>query len=296
MKKQDFPPVILLVLVAVLSAALGRSSAFCSPDPTQVERQTQIRGQDCQTLKDFFARLEQDKTNKAPSEEVRRILLQALPEAYRKGWVETMSRAGTGTEGSACMTVRVLYVEGRKEEAIRALITYTILLRTGEASATSYDERLGALVILRDAARLSIMEQEKDREGPQLVRILPEKEVRIGGKGVIGLNFAGSNENPIDGGDGAAAPVKEERVNFYVFRDYEIKPAGSVLKSREERLREGDSYVRSVYSGAVIFKKDMKGNIIGILSPYTVSRDDRRIEKGMVRYNWDGEKETFVKE
>lgn len=296
MKKQNFP-VILFVLAAVLSAALA-TGALCSPDPTRVDRETQIRGQDFQTLKDFFTRFEQDKTNKVPSEEVRRILLQALPGAYRRGWAEAKCQTGTGAEGPACMTVRVLYVEGRREEAIRALITYTILLKSGEAPATSYDERLGALVILRDAARLSIMEQEqeKDRERPQLVRILPEKEVRIGGKGVIGLNFAGSNEQPIDRGDGPAAPVKEERVNFYVFQDYEIKPAGSVLKSREERLREGDSYVRSVYSGAVIFKKDMKGNIVGILSPYTVSRNDRRIEKGMVRYDWDGVRETFVKE
>jgi hypothetical protein len=254
-----------------------------------------IRGQDCQALKDFFARFELDKTNKVPSEEVRRILLRALPEAYRKGWAETMGRTAAGADRSACMTVRVLYVEGRKgEKPIRALIAFTILLKTSEASATYYDERLGALVILRDSARLSIMGREEDREGLQFVRILQEKEVRIGGRGVIGLNFAGSNENPIDAGP--ATLLTEERVNFYVFQDNGIKPAGSVLKSRGERLREGDSRVTALYRGAVIFKKDMKGNIIGILSPYTVTRDDRRIEKGMVRYSWDGEKETFVKE
>src|SRR5208337_354984 len=133
-----------------------------------------------QTLKDFFARFQRDRTNKVPGEEVKRILIQALPEGYRKGWIEAKSRAGVGINESADMTVRVLYVEGRKEEKpIRALITFTVLSRTGEASAASYDERLATLVIGRDAAHLSIMDREKDREGLQLVHILQEKEVHI---------------------------------------------------------------------------------------------------------------------
>jgi hypothetical protein len=291
MKKQHLRLFMLFVLSVVLSGSLPRT-ALCGPDHRQAPGEAVIRGRDCQILKDFFERFEQDKTNRVPGGEVKQILLQALPEVYRKEWAEGMARTGAGTDGPACMTVRVLYVEGRKEEKpIRALIAFSTLLKTGEGSAAYYDERLGALVILRDEARLSLMEQEKDREGLQFVRISPEKEVRIGGHGVIGLDFAGSNENQISAGP--AALLKEERVNFYVFQDGGIKPAGSVLKSREERLREGDS---DVYSGAVIFKKDMKGNIIGILSPYTVTRDDRRIEKGMVRYVWDKEKETFVRE
>jgi hypothetical protein len=148
--------------------------------------------------------------------------------------------------------------------------------------------------VRRDAARLSIMEQEKDLEGLQFVHILQEKEVHIGGKGVIGLNFTGLNENPTDAG--APTRLKEEWVNFYIFQDNGIKPAGSVLKGREERLLEGTKMIRAVYSGTIVFKKDMKGNIIGILSPYTVTRDDKRTEKGMVRYTWDIEKEIFAKE
>ncbi len=222
-------------------------------------------------------------------------MFQALPGEYKKGWIEALGRAGVGINESVDMTVRVLYVEGRKEEKpIRALITFTVLPRTGEASAASYDERLAALVIGRDAAHLSIMEREEDREGLQLVHILQEKEVHIGGRNVIGLNFTGVNENQIEAG--TATLLKEERVNFYIFEDSEIKPAGSVLKGREENLREGGRNVRSVYSGTIVFKKDMKGNVIGILSPYTITRDSRRIEKGMVRYSWNSEKETFVKE
>ena len=292
MMKRNLSLITLFVLAAALFAAFP-TVVFCGQVPAQAAGEALIRGQDCQTLRDFFARFDQDKTNKVPSEEVKRILLQALPGAYKRAWADTMG-AGTGIDGPAGMTVRVLHVEGRKEEKpIRALVTFTVLPR-GEATAAFYDEQLATLVVRRDTARLSVMERAKDFEGLQFVHILQEKEVHIGGKGVIGLNFAGSNESALD--SGPVTRLKEERVNFYVFQDNGIKPAGSVLKGREERLREGTAVSRSVYSGTIVFKKDMKGNIIGILAPYTVTTDGRRTEKGMVRYAWDTEKETFVKE
>jgi len=295
MGKQHLILVFSCVLAFVLSAALP-PAAFCQAEPARTMGETTIAGQECRTLKDYFARFEQDKTKKVPGKEVKHILLQALPEAYKEAWAETLSREKVSLEGSAGMTVRVLYVEGRHDEKpIRALITFAILCRVNDVEPTAYDERLAALVIGRDEARLAIVEQEADRKGTQLVRILPEKEVHIGGKSLVGLNFSGSNDNMTAAG--APGLLKEERVNFYLFLDDDIKPAGSVLKGREERLGEGEGGVdeKSLYCGAIIFKKDMLGNIIGILSPYTVARNDKRIEKGMVRYDWDAARGTFVK-
>jgi hypothetical protein len=80
-------------------------------------------------------------------------------------------------------------------------------------------------------------------------------------------------------------------------QDNGIKPAGSVLKGREEYAgTNGANKERTVYGASIIFKKDMKGNIIGILSPYTVVKNARRSGKGMVRYYWNSEKEEFMKE
>ena len=111
---------------------------------------------------------------------------------------------------------------------------------------------------------------------------------------MIGLNFTASNENLSEAGP--AIVLREERVNFYLFEDNGIKFAGSVLKVREEPPAQGAGGAKEVYNGAIVFKKDMKGNIIGILSPYTVTSGETRIEKGMVRYDWDIEKEIFMKE
>ncbi len=91
--------------------------------------------------------------------------------------------------------------------------------------------------------------------------------------------------------------TKDERVNFYLMQDNGIKPAGSVLKSREEHTgANGANEEKTVYSASIIFKKDMKGNIIGILVPYTVVRNARRSGKGMLRYDWNSGTGEFVKE
>jgi hypothetical protein len=69
------------------------------------------------------------------------------------------------------------------------------------------------------------------------------------------------------------------------------------LKGREEYAgTNGPNGEKTVFSASVIFKKGMKGNIIGILSPYTVAKNARRSGKGMVRYDWNSEREEFMKE
>ena len=167
MKKQTLA---LALTFALMSTALA-GPALCSPDAAPVPREATIKGQDCQVLKDFFSRFEQEKTNKVPSEDVKRVLLNAMPEAYEGAWVEEVSRAGAVIDVPASVTVRVLYVEGRKEDKpIRALITFTLLLRAKEASATCYDEKLAALVVRRDAAVLSLMEQGNVRKAGRLIQ------------------------------------------------------------------------------------------------------------------------------
>jgi len=297
MKKHNFPRHLPLVVVVVLFALLPRSG-FCAPDSFAIPGEAAIEGQDHQTLKAFFGRFEQDKTNRLPTGEVIQALYRALPETYKKTCEETVATLGDGADGTAAIAVKVVYVEGRKEEKpIRALVTFACSSKADESNGGRFfEERLASLVIDRSSSRLSLMKRgaEHDKR-PESVRITVEKEVRIGGHDVVGLNFVRSDESA-SGGE-ATGILKEETINFYVFEENGIRPAGSLLKEREERLHDSDGEeVKSVYSAAVVFKKDMKGNIIGILSPFTLERNDRRVDKGMVRYSWDGEKHAFVKE
>jgi hypothetical protein len=294
MKKQRFPPHLPFVVVALLSGLLPHGT-LCAADSLPVPSEVTIEGQDHHTLKDFFKRFEQDKVNRLPSEAVSQVLYRALPEAYKKACEESVNNLGDGAAGTAGMTVKVVYAEGEKEgKPIRALVGFACSSK-GEAYANEFhDERLAALEIDRRFSRLSILKREEEQEKcPELVRIMVEKELRTRGKGIVGLNFARSDENA--SGGAAMGILKEETVNFYAFEDNGIKPA--VLKEREERLRDSDGKeVTSVYSASVVLKKDMKGNIVGILSPFTVKRNDGRVAKGMVRYSWDGENQAFVRE
>ncbi len=204
-----------------------------------------------------------------------------------------MNQLGNGADGA---TVRILFVGGgEKERPILALIAFTFLSKMGECGNHFHAELAAALVIDRNSSRLSIMGQDPEHgKCLEFSRIAVEREVHIGGKDVIGISFAELNENaPIDE---STTVLREEWINFYVFEDNEIRPAGSVLKAHEERESAYTGEVKSVYSATVVFKKGMKGNVIGILSPYTITRNDRRTDKGMVRYSRDSEKEAFVKE
>jgi hypothetical protein len=296
MKKQNLLRYLPFVVVALLSALLP-SGGFCAPDSSPIRNEAAIEGQDHDTLKAFFGRFEQDRASKLPTEEVSQVLYRALPESYKKACQERVNRLGDGADGTAGMAVKVVYVEERKEERpIRALVTFACSSKAESYAGRVHDERLASLVIDRASSRLSLMKREAEQDKrPESVRITVEKEVHIGGHMVVGLNFARSEEGA-SGGE-ATGILREETINFYVFEDNDIRPAGSLLKEREERLPDSDGEeVKSVYSASVVFKKDMKGNIIGILSPFTMAANDKRVGKGMVRYSWDGEKHAFVKE
>ena len=282
----------LPVLVALALWAARPVPALARLNLPEEEGSATIEGQDHQVLREFFSRLGRGETQQLPAGPVRQVLLGALPEAYKKGCTEMVTRWGERAAGTAAMSVGVLHVEARGEERpIRALLSYGCFSTASEYEGKFRDERLASLTVGRPASRIVMMPDEKDCEDcPVMTRILREKDVRIGGRGVVGLGFIKTGENPCCQKD----PARQERVYFYVFHEAGIKRAGSVLKSLEE-YAGGAGGERSVFTAAVIFKKDMRGNIVGILSPYTVMKGGGLVDKGMIRYEWDGAKLEFVK-
>jgi hypothetical protein len=295
MPRHTFASFLLAAAIVALSVVFPRT-ALCRLNLPELEGLTLIEGQDHGALEDFFARFRQEDMQRPPGGEVKRILLEALPEAYKNGCADMVAHWGPASGGTEEVSVRVLHVEGRQEERpIRVLLAYACFSRAKEYVSQFRDERLAALTVERSASRLSMMPDDVDCENcPALTRIKPENEVHIGGKCVVGLSVLKTSANPCCTLSPAA---KEERVLFYLMQDNGIKPAGSVLKGREEYAGTSGAHnkEKTVYSASVIFKKDMKGNVIGILSPYTVLRNAERSGKGMVRYDWNGEREEFVK-
>jgi hypothetical protein len=286
---------LFVVAMAVALVLAPGGDGFCRLNLPQIQWQAKITGRDHRALKGYFSHLESGKTNRFPDDEVRSILLQSLPEAYRRGYDERANERVEGSQGAAGLGVRLLYVEGgREEKPVRALFSYGCFSR--RKGVGFRDEGLAGLVIDMDSTTLSMVREEPSCETcPELVRIVPEKEVRINGKNIVGLNFVTSNDTP--GRPSSTGVVREERINLFLFEDRRIKPAGSVLKVREEMIHDPDNVdVRTVYSGGLVFRKDMKGNIIGILSPYTVKRNGALSDKGMFRFVWDGDRGEFVRE
>ena len=272
------------VALALLVFCVGLPSpAFCRLNLPEVEGTTAIEGQDHNTLREFFLRTGKREGREPPEGIVLRILLGALPEVYSNGCKEMVSRWGEAAAGTAAMSVSVLHVDSAGEDApVGALLSYGCFSTVRGYESKFRDERLASLVIGRAASRLVMMPDDKDCDDcATMTRIRREKTARIHGRAVVGLTFLKTGDNPCCQVD----PARQEQVNFYSFYAGGAKPAGTVLKSREE-YAGGAGGEKTVYSAAVILKKDMKGNIVGILAPFTVTKGAERLEKGMIRYEW----------
>ncbi len=297
-----------LVAVAVWLVALG-GEALCRSNMPETEETAIITGNDYRVLKDYFARIGQDRAPAVLGDHVKSVLFRALPFSFRKGCSDAISGWGGAAEAAAGMSVRVLHVDARKgEKTARVLLVYACYVKGREADGRYRDERLAGIVIDGERARLSMLPDRDDCDTcTDLTSIKLEKTAQIGGKSVVGVSFSRTNGNP--GRSPPARLLKEENVRFYVMQERNIKPSGSVLKGREE-MAEGAEQVKTAYSAGVVFKKDMRGNIIGILSPYRVARSYGRSgrdvsadkgargeqSRGMVRYTWNAEREEFIKE
>ena len=261
--------VFLAVVALVMLCACLPSPAFCRLNLPEVEGTTAIEGQDHNTLREFFLRAGRGEGRELPEGIVRRILLGALPEPYSNGCKEMVSRWGEAAVGTAAMSVSVLHVDSAGEDApAGALLSYGCFSTARGYESKFRDERLASLVIGRAASRLVMMPDDKDCDDcAAMTRIRREKTARIRGRAVVGLTFLKTGDNPCCQVD----PARQEQVNFYSFYAGGAKRAGTVLKSREE-YAGGAGGEKTVYSAAVIFKKDMRGNIVGILAPFTVTK------------------------
>ena len=291
-RKGHFSVVASILLIFLFATV---EQGFCQFDLPQIERQTIIEGRDHLALKRYVSGLKQGMMNRSPDIRTKAILLERVPEEYKKGCNELTDRWREVSAGVVGLGARILYVEtGREEKPTRILLAYSCFFDQTEKKRLVRDEWLASLVVDRESSRLSVIGQDRScLTSADLTQIIPEKEVKIGGKNIVGLGFTASKDSlcfPT-----SSATIREERISFFLFDDESIKAAGSVLKTREESRRDSEmGDARSVYDAGLVFKKDMKGNIVGILSPYTIKRNNQSSEKGMLRLLWIREKGEFV--
>lgn len=261
----------------------------------QGDEQAVLQGQDHQALRGFLARSRRGNENVKLTDEINQVLLRALPGQYKKACADVAAQCPLAGDKATEMTSRMLYVEDGKEgKPDRALVSYGCVLQGADPARQFRDERLALLKVDKQSSTITMVSSGAPCDTcTEVSTIRYDKLIRLGGRTLVGLTVTKSNENPCSN---RAAVGIEERIFFYYATDTRFKPAGSVLLKREEFDPSGtEGTIRTSYTGSAIFKKDMIGNIIGILSPYKLKKGGKEVEKGLLRYNWSSEKEEFVK-
>jgi hypothetical protein len=289
---------LLLISVAFVILVLARTDGWSRFSLPQLKGESKVTDQDHKVLREFFSRYDRDRARKPLDSRVQALLVQTFPEVLKKGCTEVVNQWAVSSGAAPLVTMKVLFAEGKGDETpIRVLLAYSCSAKGPQGIGGFRDERLIGLIINRDFSTLVTMAQEPDCESCRdLVYLAVEKQVRIAGQTLIGINFTKSNENAPQ--LGSRDVVHEEKIYFFLLdEDGGLKPAGFVVKKVEERITdESEHDVTTIYDAGIVFKKDFKGNITGILSPYTVKSSNGRTEKGMVRFLWDVKTKEFVKE
>jgi hypothetical protein len=282
---------VMMVMSVVVLAAMKAGEGSSELNPSLGPSPTVIAGQDHRLLKAYFSRPD-TRTDHSLAIPVGTLLLSYMSPVCGRG----QDAAKYLRSGDESPRLRLLFLEKGKEEApTQALFACRCLPETMAAETEIFDDRLVSLVVDKDSSRLSVLTGGRvpdDCDGP--VQIRPSKEVRMGGKSLVGLAF--SQSNGASHCSSAARTIAEERINFFLLDEQGAKPAGSVLKSRKEVVDNGRGDITREYEADLVFKKDMKGNIVGILMPYTIKKNGSQSEKGMFRFSWDTATGEFVRE
>ena len=259
-----------------------------------------IVGQEHAILRHYLNRAG-NRLNQPLDNTIKSVLLRNGPEPYGRGCDGSTGRWDGAPSGKGSSDVRLIFSEGHKEDgSIQALLVYGCSAERKDSEGRESDERLAGLFLDRDGSRITAVPIDAGGGHAARLRIQLDRELKIGGKSIIGLLVAssGGEQAPASsGGEQAQASqaVREEKIEFFLMDEQGVKPAGSVLK-RRDNLPGGSLEVARTYEAALVLKKDMKGNITGILSPYVIKDNGKASMKGMFRFNWDPVRGEFVQE
>jgi hypothetical protein len=262
---------------------LIHTNGYCRFNLPDIQKEVVVSNEDHKILKKFFISQEVNKSKKVLTKNVNEVLMRNLPDVG-KSEVEDSK-------------VRLIYIEeGKEGNQVLALLVLGCNEKDTKESSVVCEDRLFGLEVEKDrSAMVSITTSKSGDSRSNTNKIVLEKEVRIGGLTVIGVNFMISGETNPSGQ--SRDLVKQERIQFFVFDGGEVRQAGSVIKSRIEATKEqGKGDITVNYNAGIVFKKDMIGNIVGILSPFTEKFSDGRVGKGMIRFAWNPDRKIFVRE
>jgi hypothetical protein len=283
----------LLIVIVSLLVFMKAEELRGTIDVYQSQSDLPILGQDQRVLRDYLSR-PGSRLNQPLDEAVKSVLLRHRPSLYSRGCDRSVGRGDDIQPVKGSPEVRLVFVQGNKESgSAHALIAYGCSDQAKDSDRYATDEQLAGLVLDKDGTKIFAVPLESGPDGCEgRVRIAPEKELKIGGKSIVGLRVVRSGG---EGDPSSSRTCREEKIDFFLIDERDVRPAGSVMRAQEGTADDPHG-ARRVYEAALVFRKDMKGNITGILSPYVIKNDGKVSKKGMVRFNWDADKGEFVRE
>ncbi|MBU4404492.1 MAG: hypothetical protein KKG79_02645, partial [Acidobacteria bacterium] len=155
-----------------------------------------------------------------------------------------------------------------------------------------YDERLAVLFIDPDKSSLVLVPHAGNCAScSDLSHIRFDQVLQCAATPLVSLLIATSNNNPCCDGPFRS---NEERINYYVLQDSEVKLAASVLRHREESEHDdlnGD--MTTIYDAKISEHRDRDGNVTHIGSRYSRSENGELRQTGELTYVWNQEKKEF---
>jgi hypothetical protein len=282
---------IILAILTTLFTSFERETLGRLNLP-QVQTHIVISESDHATLKRYFGSLEHG-TGHELDEGIGRILLDILMEDYQTGCQDMISFWGTVAEGTAHLSVRVLFVrDPGKTDSKQVLLTYRCSSTYEGYRDHFYDERLAVLLITPTTSSLALMPHAEDCHNcSDLSRIRFGEVIQHDATSLVSLLVMTSNRNPCCDG-----PIQfsEERIDYYLFQETGVKLVASVLRHREDYTHDDvDGDVTTIYESKITVHKDQRGNVSHIGSHYSLSTNGALQETGELTYSWDSEKREF---
>ena len=225
--------------------------------------------------------------------EIERILLESLSAEYHTGCRDMISQWGTMAEGTADLSVQVLFInEAEHHDARQVLLVYRCSSTAEGYRDQFYDERLAALLITPTTSSLLLLPYlDPCIDCPDLSHIRFDQVVQDDVPTVVSLLIMTSSDNPCCDG-----PVQshEERLNYYRVHETGITLVASIVRHREESIHddvEGDT--STTYDATITVSTDQHGTVTQINAYYSLKTDGTLQQAGKDTYLWNRDTQEF---
>ena len=279
---------LYLIIICILLYGFRTFARINLPQLADTLRVTK-EDQDC--LINYFEGLE-GYSHAVIEKDAEKMLRNTLKGIYDSTCSEMISYWGTVAEGTATLTVRIVFIHA-DTDATKRHVLFKIKCHSNykEYGDKYCDERLALLSLEPGNTSIILLPHAEDCKNCSELSKIQFEQVVQGKPHIVVLSIKTTNDNPCCGG---AYEYSDEKVYYYAFLESGIKLVASILRYQYEYSHddvEGD--YRRIYESEIRHTLDPIGNKTRILSEYTITTNGTEEGRGTQSYIWNSEKEEF---